>query len=138
MVAVSRSGAHRRLGLALASVAAACGVAPYQPYYVELPAGLPADAFARCRSVLADRFGGFTVVDPEGFRLQTRWAPWQAGERPGERRATVFRGAAGELAIVVEVRMLEVPVLGSPRWTDLRGDPSQERELGAVLQEVLR
>ena len=68
----------------LACAAAACAVRPYSPCPVGFVGALPADAFATCRQVLADRYGAVVVADEAAFLLQTGWVP---SDRSTERRA---------------------------------------------------
>jgi hypothetical protein len=116
----------------------ACAAPGYAPYPLELEAELPPDAFARCRLVLLREYGAIAVDDAAAFRLQTPWVP--VDDPPGERRATVYRERAGdadELAIVVELRRVTVPVLGVPGWTEPRGDEHAERALARLLEDAL-
>lgn len=119
----------------LAALAAACGTVRYAPCPVATGTVLPADAFARCREVLVRDYGALVECDAAAFRLRSGWAPCQ--DPPGERRAAVFRDAAG-LAVVVELRWLSVPWFGVPTWTAPRGDAAAERELAERLAAVLR
>jgi hypothetical protein len=118
--------------------ASACAVQPYSPCPVDVPAALPAGAFAACRQVLADSYGTVVVADEQAFLLQTAWAPTDPA---GERRAAVFRDPTSSspdaLAVVVEVRRISEPLLGLPQWTAPRGDPAAERELAESLAAAL-
>lgn len=116
----------------------ACAVTPYQPLPVEIPGGLPPDAYDRVRGLMLQRYGGLAVADPESFRLQTPWLPFQEGDHPGERRATVFRERQDALGVVVEVRFLRISTWGRPGWSSVRGDPQRERELADALETVLK
>ena len=130
--------ARRGLLLAwLAAMLAGCTVSPYQPCEVEVRGELPADAFARCRSVLAAHFPSMLVADAEGFRLQSDWAPFADGDRAAQRRATVFRHGKG-LGVVVEARYLVQAWLASlPTWSEPRADRRLERELSDALAAAL-
>ncbi|MCC7399671.1 MAG: hypothetical protein IT455_21585 [Planctomycetes bacterium] len=121
------------LGLALLAVG--CGLARYAPCPVVVAAPLPDDAFERCREVLVRDYGALAESDAVAFRLRSGWAPCQ--DPPGQRRAAVFRDAAG-LAVVVELRWLALPWFGVPQWTAPRGDDAAERELAERLASVLR
>lgn len=131
-------GVEVRGGVLALAVLAACGTWPYQPLPVSPPAGLPADAFARARGVLLDQWGGLTVDDEAGFRMQTGWRPYARGETPARERATVFRAGPGSLGVMVEVSYLQESLFGDFAWSAPRGDPSRERELGEALEVVLR
>lgn len=123
-----------RFAALAATLAGACASVPYAPCPVGL-AGLPPDAFARCLDVLQQRYGPLVVADAGAFRLQSGW---QASvDPPGERRATVFRDGGADLAVVVELRWLSLPVVGLPGWTEPRGDAAAERELAAALRVAL-
>lgn len=123
----------RALGLAL--LAAGCAAPAYRPLPVALPATLPAEAFARCKAVVAQRYGSLAMVDAAAFRIQSDWA-YGADDPPLERRATVFRDR-GELMVVVEVRWLAQPTVGLPHWTSPRGDADAENRLAEALQAAL-
>lgn len=127
--------ARDRPALAAVLLAAACVTAPYEGYPLDLPAALPADAFARCRDVMAREYGGIDVDDPAAFLLRTRWAP--VVDPPGERRASLYRGGDARLVVVVELRRLTEPVFAMPRWTEPRGWDAAERELAEDLREKL-
>lgn len=109
----------------------------YQPCPVELTAPLPADAFLRCKNVLLARYGKLDVVDAERFLLQTPWVP--VDDPTGERRVAVFRDPEQpeDLAVVVELRWPEIPLVGPPRWAEPRGDALAERALASELRQVL-
>lgn len=132
-----RPAAPRLLALLCLAVAGACAAPGYSPCPLDLPEPLDDRAFARCRDVLLREYGALTVVDRDAFLLQTDWQP--TADPPGERRASLFRDAAGRtaLAIVVETRRLTVPLIGPPRWTDPRGDPAAERALAEQLHDAL-
>lgn len=128
--------AWRHLGVAALLVA--CHAGGYPPCPVELRGGLPADAFARCRSVMLQHYGALAVADEASFLLQTPWV--DVDDPPGERRASVFRDPAAshdDLAVVVELRWVSVPPLGLPEWSEPRGDAAAERELAAALRAEL-
>ncbi|MBL9078318.1 MAG: hypothetical protein JNL08_12485 [Planctomycetes bacterium] len=121
--------------MAAAAFAAACASARYAACPLELGGAAPAEAFVACRALLLQRYGALVVDDAATFRLQTVW-----GAVPGEaaeRRATVFRDDADELAIVVELRRIRQPLVGLPAWTAPRGDAAAERELAAALRNEL-
>ncbi|MCA8951975.1 MAG: hypothetical protein KDE27_20870 [Planctomycetes bacterium] len=121
------------VGLAL-PFCAGCRSVAYAPCPVELATSLPADAFERCRGVLAGRFGPIALADPAGFLLETDWI--LVDEPPGRRRASVFRDGDG-LAVMVEARFLVEPPVGLPYWSSVRGDPRAERELADLLAGAL-
>jgi hypothetical protein len=117
-------------------LAGGCASVDYAPCPVEPAAGLPADAFERCRRVLLREFAALVVDDAEAFRLQTAWS--SAAEAPIERRATLYRDDdRGGLWLVVEMRRLTAPWFGLPRWTKPRGDAAAERRLEALLAAAL-
>ncbi|MFK7741159.1 MAG: hypothetical protein AB8H80_12645 [Planctomycetota bacterium] len=120
-----------------ASLASACVAPRYSPYPLDLSHELPEDAFARCRAVLLADFEVLEHVDEGHFRIQTGWQPTR--EPPGERRATIYRESDRQrsLAVVVEQRWLEVPLLGPPAWTPPRGDAQAERLLADRLRDAL-
>lgn len=134
---VSRTRRRRWLVL-LALLPVACSAGPYPPCPVELRGGLPADAFARCRAVMLQRYGPLEISDEASFLLQT---PWVSVQDPlGERRVSVFRDPAAshdDLAVVVELRWVSEPAFGLPEWSTPRGDAAAERELAAALREEL-
>lgn len=135
------AGADRRApvlsALTFAALAVACATPAYAPCPVECVQPLPADAFARCRGVLQSTYGAIAESDEATFRLQTGWLP--IADPPGERRATVFRDtdAGNDLAVVVELRWITMPVVGLPSWTEPHGDDAAERELAAALRSAL-
>src|SRR5262245_54517533 len=121
--------------LLFAALVPACAMAPYAPCPVDVPAPLPADAFARCREVILRNYSGLVVADAVGFRLQTDWTP--VADPQGERRATLYRETGttdGGLVVVVELRWLSAPWFGTPNWTEPHGDAAAERELAQQLQ----
>jgi len=122
--------------LAAALLLAGCAIDDYSPYPLAVEA-LPRDAFLRCRELLLREYGSLVESDADSFRLQTNWTP--IADPPGERRASVFRepDRPGELAVVVELRWLRVPMLGVPHWTAPRGDDAAERELAERLLDAL-
>ncbi|MBX3463857.1 MAG: hypothetical protein KF830_11865 [Planctomycetes bacterium] len=124
--------------MAAAVLAAACTTPSYSACPVDLVGGVPAGAFEVCRDALQQRYGPLLVADEVAFLLQTDWVP--SPDAPDERRASVFRqehGATADLAVVVEVRRLGMPLWGLPRWTPARGDAAAERELAGVLRALL-
>jgi len=128
----------RRAAVWCVVVACACAAPRYAPCPVGLAGALPADAFAVCREVLRQRYGDVAVADVDTFRLQSGWVPVQ--DPPGERRATIVRddsGRAPDLAVVVELRRVSVPLLGAPGWTTPRGDDAAERDLAQALRAAL-
>ena len=130
----------RLAALVAVAAVAACTAPRYAPYPFEVQQPLDERAFACCRRVLLRDYGALAVADAAEFRLQTTWTP--AEDVAGERRATIYRelGPAGgpdELAIVVEVRRVAVPVLGAPGWTEPRGDELAERALARQLAGAL-
>jgi hypothetical protein len=131
MVAVERAAL-------LTALLACCTAVPYQAMPVAPPGGLPADAYARARSVLIDQWRSLVVDDEESFRLQTAWRPIARGETPARERATVFRSGPGTLGLMVEVSYLKQSLFGDFSWSSPRGDSERERELGEALETVLR
>ena len=41
------------------------------------------------------------------------------------------------MAVVVEVRYLNMPAFGAPQWTSVRGDPALEQQLLGALREAM-
>lgn len=124
--------------LALLSLLPACATTAYAPCPVAWEGPLPADAYERCKAVLEVRASRLAIADRAPLRLQTEW---QAAEDvAGERRWTVLLDDSVEppgLAVVVELRCLREPWLGSPGWGEPVGEPFAERELAAQLAEAL-
>lgn len=131
-----RSSAALLLLAALAG-SSACGAPGYSPYPLDLGEALPDDAFSRCREVLLRRFEALVRADEEAFLLQTDWSP--VPDPPGQRRASLFLDpeVPGSVAVVVELRRLEIPLVGLPAWGVARGDAAAERELADELREAL-
>jgi hypothetical protein len=131
------AGVDRSMLAFVCLFAGACATSAYEPCPVECVQPLPADAFTRCRDLLQRTYGGIAMSDEATFRLQTGWSP--IADPPGERRATVFRDteADNDLAVVVELRWVTVPVFGLPSWTEPRADDAAERELAGALRKAL-
>lgn len=128
---------YKGVGAALVLLLAGCAVS-YQPTLVSHPTPLAGDAFERVVSVLHERYGGLPIADPESFRLQTEWVPFQRGnDAPGRRRATVYRDADGQLRVLVEVRFIRLGFDGLPMTTSSTGDAGEERELAGILEGIL-
>ncbi len=126
------------LGALFAAAAGGCAAAAYSPFPVDVPGGVPPQAFATCRDLLLGEFGALVTADESAFLLQTDWVA--CADLPGERRAAVFRQGVGDtasLGVVVEVRRLSEPLFGLPTWTAPRGDAAAERELAERLRHVL-
>jgi len=131
----ARSG--RTAAIALLLLAAACAVAPYDPYPVEIKGALPADAFERCRAVFTARRLSLVEVDEAAFRLQTGWDALPVADAAVQQRVSLFRHGDG-LGLVVEVRHLQEGWLGGlPYWSAPGADQQLERELGQVLAAAL-
>lgn len=126
---------RERFAVGMALLAAACATTPYEGYPLELSAPLSADAFGKCRDLLARAYGGIDVEDPTAFLLRTRWAP--VAELPGEQRASIYRAGDARLVVVVEVRRLTEPAFAMPRWTEPRGWDAAERRLADELRDRL-
>src|SRR5262245_23653359 len=90
-----RAGTAPGRALAALLVLGACQLSPYQPLVFQPVGGLPADAFARCRELLAVRYQRLCLVDPDGFRLQTDWIDGDESDVTSQVRATVFRERGG-------------------------------------------
>lgn len=129
-----KGGALR--GGALLLAAAAC-VGPYVPATAALPSTPPADAFARALAAVRARYPRILLADADRFRIRTDWIPHERAGIPGQRRATLFVDPPGTLNVVVETRYLGFDVLGGPRWSSVRGDPSLERELLELVLSAL-
>ena len=125
------------VGGAVALAAAAC-VGAYVPATAALPPAPPADAFARALAVVRARYPRILVADATRFRIRTDWSPHERAGAPGQRRATLFVDPPGTLNVVVETRYLGFDLLGGPRWSSVRGDPSLERELLEHVLSALR
>lgn len=113
---------------------ASCTSAPALPVHVEAVAPT-AVVFRACVHELSLQFGRLELVDAEGFRLQTAWAP--VAEPSGERRAFVFADD-GALAVVVEARWLNAPLVGLPEWSAVELDVAGSQALATRLAAVLR
>ncbi len=109
---------------------------PYnaEPVRHEMP--LPADAFEKILPLVRLQYRRLTVVDPVEFRIQTDWVPFQRGDTPGEKRATVFRDQSGRLQVLVEVRSFSLgqdSLVVSPIY----GDRRSEEELAGSIEQIL-
>lgn len=123
--------------LSVLLLAAACAVAPYEPFPIEPKGGLPDDALVRCCDVLAARELRIAERDVPGFRLRTHWGPMTDTRATAQQRVTLFRHGSG-LGLLVEVRYMRQGLLdGMPEWTSARPDPELERELGDALLHAL-
>lgn len=112
-----------------------CAVS-YNPEPVRHATPLPADAFQKVVEVVSLRFRRLIVVDPAEFRIQTDWIPFQRGDTPGEKRATVFRDESGRLQVLVEVRSFSLgqdALVVSPTY----GDRRSEEELAGAIEDIL-
>ena len=114
---------------------AGCAV-PYEPEPVRHLVPLPADAFDRVLAVFRDRYPKVAEADREALRIQSAWLPFQRGDVPGERRASVFRGDDGYLHVIVEMRFLQPDATGLTP-TNIVGDRRAEQELAAILEAEL-
>lgn len=134
MVARERA---RLASFAVAVVAAASCVGVYQPLLVEPKSGMPADAYARCLSLMQARYARLVVADSANFRLQTDWVPGPDPDAAVQQRATVFLDGAA-IACVVEVRRLGMGWFDhSPSWSRPRPDDRLEEDLGAAIEAAL-
>ena len=122
-------------GWVLVAVLVGCAV-PYQPESVSHLVPLAADAFDRVLGVFHDRYAPVAVADREAFRIQSEWLPFQRGDVPGYRRASVFRGEGGYLNVIVEMYFLNLGAGGATRSKTV-GDGRAEQQLAAVLEGVL-
>ncbi len=130
----SRAPAAAGVAYGLALWLAACASAPRLPVPIETVAPT-AVAFHACVHELSLQFGRLELVDAEGFRLQTAWAP--VAEPSGERRAFVFV-VDGQIAVVVEARWLAAPLLGLPEWSAVELDRVGSQRLATRLAAALR
>ncbi|MBL8738463.1 MAG: hypothetical protein JNL12_18680 [Planctomycetes bacterium] len=122
----------------LAGAHTACATTAYAPCPVPWDGPLPDDAFERCKAVLERHADRLAIADRMPLRLQTGWVA--ADDVAGERRWTVLVDDGVEpegLAVVVELRCLREPWLGSPGWGEACGDAFAERALAAELAEAL-
>ncbi|MCB9870462.1 MAG: hypothetical protein H6837_11440 [Planctomycetes bacterium] len=109
----------------------------YQPEPVAHPRPLAERAFDSVLEAVRATYPRVVLADRQRFRIQTAWHGWQRGDRPGHRRATVYRDADGGLRVVVEVRFVGLDLLGRPDTTPVQGDRELERELARTLAQVL-
>ena len=114
------------LGLTLVC---ACTYSAYQPALLRIPGGFPNDCFTRALALFQQTWQPLEVVDREGFRIQSGWVPHESLGTPGQKRATVFLEDPVTLAVVVEVRFLNVGTFGTPQWSPVRGDSALEKKL---------
>ncbi len=137
-MAVRRCAARGAAAVALSLwLVAAVACVGYQPCLVVVDRALPADAFARCRSVLGASYQHLLVVDEGAFRLQTDWVAGAEPEVASQRRATVFRDGDA-VACIVEVRYLYAGWFDTvPSWSRPRADAALEAELGRALEQAL-
>lgn len=98
---------------------------------------LPQDAFDRCRRMLALQWGTMEVVDPIGFRIETAWNPYVAGDRFGQKRAMVFLDDRGTVVVLAEVRWLEGGVITVPEFGEPHGDDELTGQLRTALAAAL-
>ena len=124
-------------GLLLALVCSGCTYSAYQPALLRIPGGFPEDSFQRVLALLQQTWEPLDVVDSVGFRVQSVWLPHESLGTPGQKRATVFLEDPVTLAVVVEVRYLNMSAFGEPRWSSIQGDPALEQQLLVALREVL-
>jgi hypothetical protein len=130
--------AHRRRAApALLLALGACVTQGYQPLRVEPKGGLPADAFARCESLLGARYRRLVEADAERFLLQTDWVAGPDRDVAGQVRATVYRDGDA-IACIVEARYLTLGWLDKlPSWSSPRADAALERDLGDAIAAAL-
>jgi hypothetical protein len=95
---------------------------------------LPKDADQRVVKVLRDNGYRLAQVEQDPLRVRTGWSHHQRGDVPGWKRAAVYVDAPSTLNVVVEVRYLNIGMLGWPYETDIYAD----RELEEVLIQALR
>ena len=124
----------RLMGLALLC---ACTYSAYQPALLRIPGGFPVDCFDRAVVLLQQTWQPLEVVDRGGFRIQSGWLLHDSLGTPGQKRATVFLEDPVTMAVVVEVRYLNMPAFGAPQWTSVRGDPALEQQLLGALREAM-
>ncbi len=124
----------RLLGLALVC---ACTYSAYQPALLRIPGGFPNDCFNRALALFQQTWQPLEVVDREGFRIQSGWVPHESLGTPGQKRATVFLQDPVTMAVLVEVRYLNMPTFGNPQWTSVRGDPAMEKQVLRALREAM-
>ena len=123
------------IGGVLLALLVGCAV-PYDPEPVRHLMPLPADAFDRVLEAFRDRFRRVAEVDRDAFRIQSEWLPFQRGDVPGYRRASVFRGPAGTLEVIVEKYFVELGPSGVTK-SNIVGDRRAERDLAVMLENVL-
>ncbi|MCC6670700.1 MAG: hypothetical protein IT458_06550 [Planctomycetes bacterium] len=127
----------RLLAPALALALAGC-VVPHRPARLELPATADAQLFARIQLAVQSLYPRLEEIDAEGFRIRSAWHPWQPGERPAQRRASVFLLDPHTLAVVVEARYLQDPFLGEVGWSSVQISAESEGHLLRQIEALVR
>ena len=126
-----------RLGpAALLLAALASCVSAYQPGTVDLPVPMPDGTFERVLHIV-QLYYSEVEVDRERFFIKSSWHPCDDRGQPAQRRLTLFLDEPGVLAVIVEARYLQVPLIGDPSWTPLRGHRRWEDELIKALEQAL-
>lgn len=123
------------VAVGLVFLCTACAIS-YDPEPVRLPVPLPGNSFDLALEVFRDRYRKIVEADRDTFRIQSAWIPMQRGDIPGFRRASVFRGADGQLSVIVEIYFVHLGPKGLEN-SDVRGDRRAEQELAGALEHAI-
>lgn len=121
----------------LPPLVAACASTPYSAATLELST-LPKDTEQRVLKVLRRHGYRLGQVQHDPLRVQTQWSDHQRAQVPGWKRASVFVEEPATVNVVVEVRYLNVNLLGEPYKTAVHGDRDLERVLIETLRDALQ
>ncbi len=121
----------------LLAAVAGCTCTPYSAAKLELVV-LPPDAEQRVLRVLRHHGYRLGQVQRRPLRVQTQWSDHQRAQVPGWKRASVFVEGPATLSVVVEVRYLNISLLGAPYETAIYGDRDLERALIETLRDALQ
>ncbi len=121
----------------LLAAVAGCTSTPYSAAKLEL-AALPPDTEQRVLRVLRHHGYRLGQVQRGPLRVQTQWSDHQRAQVPGWKRASVFVDEPATLNVVVEVRYLNISLLGAPYETAIYGDRDLERALIETLRDALQ
>jgi len=116
---------------------AGCASLPYSAAKLEL-AALPPDTEQRVLTVLRHQGYRLGQIQRNPLRVQTEWSDHQRAQVPGWKRASVFVDEPATLNVVVEVRYLNISLLGAPYETAIYGDRELERTLIETLRDALQ
>jgi hypothetical protein len=124
-------------GPILLALVSGCASTPYSAATLELST-LPRDTEQRVLKALRHQGYRLGQVQRNPLRVQTRWSDHQRAQVPGWKRASVFVDEPATLNVVVEVRYLNVNLLGEPYKTAVHGDRELEEELVVALRDALQ